>query len=68
MKAKLILCLCMLLGAATAFAQNITVTGTVTEQASGEPALGVSIVVKGNANEVTGSRSQRTHNHRHTDG
>lgn len=53
MKAKLILCLCMLLGAATAFAQNITVTGTVTEQASGEPALGVSIVVKGNASNGT---------------
>ena len=45
--------MCVSLDAATAFAQNITVTGTVTEQASGEPALGVSIVVKGNASNGT---------------
>ncbi|MCQ2139026.1 MAG: TonB-dependent receptor [Bacteroidales bacterium] len=53
MKTKLIFCLCLLLSAATAFAQNITVSGTVTEQVSGEPALGVSIVVKGNATTGT---------------
>lgn len=47
MKAKLILCLCMLLSVTNALAQSITVSGTVTEQSSGEPVLGASIVVKG---------------------
>ena len=32
MKAKLMLCLCLLLAATTMFAQNLTVTGVVTEQ------------------------------------
>ena len=32
MKAKLMLCLCLLLAATTMFAQNLTVTGVVTER------------------------------------
>lgn len=51
MKAKLLLCLCLILASATAFAQgNITVTGVVTEKASGFPAIGVSVLVKGTTN------------------
>ena len=48
MKAKLMLCLCLLLAATTMFAQgNLTVTGVVTEKATGYPAIGVSVLVKG---------------------
>ncbi len=61
MKAKLILCLCVLLSAVTAFAQNITVSGTVTEQATNAPALGVSIVIEGN--ELTGTITDASGNY-----
>lgn len=51
----------MLLGAATAFAQNITVKGTVTDGANGEPVPFASIVVKGTtvgiATDVDGNYS-----------
>ncbi len=50
MKQKLILCLCMILASTAMFAQNLTVQGTVTEQATGYPALGTSIQVKGTTN------------------
>lgn len=50
MKAKLMLCLCLLLAATTMFAQNLTVTGVVTEKATGYPAIGVSVLVKGTTN------------------
>ncbi|WP_455626124.1 SusC/RagA family TonB-linked outer membrane protein [Parabacteroides sp.] len=50
MKAKLMLCLCLLLAATTMFAQNLTVTGVVTEKATGFPAIGVSVLVKGTTN------------------
>lgn len=50
MKAKLLLCLCLLLAATTMFAQNLTVTGVVTEKATGYPAIGVSVLVKGTTN------------------
>lgn len=52
MKAKLMLCLCLILAAtATLSAQgNLTVTGTVTEKATGYPAIGVSVLVKGTTN------------------
>ena len=32
------------------FAQNLTVTGVVTEKATGYPAIGVSVLVKGTTN------------------
>lgn len=48
MKAKLMLCLCLLLASTAMFAQgNLTVTGVVTEKATGYPAIGVSVLVKG---------------------
>lgn len=51
MKAKLMLCLCLLLAATSVFAQsNLTVTGVVTEKATGYPAIGVSVLVKGTTN------------------
>lgn len=50
MKAKLMLCLCLLLAATTMFAQNLIVTGVVTEKATGYPAIGVSVLVKGTTN------------------
>lgn len=51
MKAKLMLCLCLLLAATSMFAQsNLTVTGVVTEKATGYPAIGVSVLVKGTTN------------------
>lgn len=50
MKAKLMLCLCLLLAATTMFAQNLTVTGVVTEKGTGYPAIGVSVLVKGTTN------------------
>lgn len=50
MKAKLLLCLCLLLGALPLFAQTRTVTGLVTEKATGYPAIGVSVLVKGTSN------------------
>lgn len=51
MKAKLMLCLCLLLTATSMFAQsNLTVTGVVTEKATGYPAIGVSVLVKGTTN------------------
>lgn len=53
MKLKLILCLSLLLSVVTAFAQNITVKGVVTDLATGEPSLGVSIVVKGDSSNGT---------------
>ena len=44
MKAKLMLCLCLLLAATTMFAQNLTVTGVVTEKArTREEGIGSSI-------------------------
>ena len=55
MKAKLMLCLCLLLAATTMFAQNLTVTGVVTEKATGYPAIGVSVLVKGTTNGTTTS-------------
>jgi TonB-linked outer membrane protein, SusC/RagA family len=51
MKAKLMFCLCLILASATAFAQgNITVAGMVTEKATGLPAIGVSVHVRGTTN------------------
>lgn len=50
MKAKLMLCLCLLLSVTMTFAQNHTVTGMVTEKATGYPAIGVSVLVKGTTN------------------
>lgn len=48
MKAKLMLCIGMLLAATGLFAQHdITVTGVVMEQATGLPAIGVSVLLKG---------------------
>ena len=48
MKAKLLLCLCFILACTNIFAQErVDVSGTVTEQASGFPAIGVSVLVKG---------------------
>lgn len=42
--------ICLMLAPAMMFAQKNTVSGTVTEQASGYPALGNSVLVKGTAN------------------
>jgi len=53
MKTKFFICLFVILSTATAFAQNISVTGKVTEKTTGEAALGVSIVVKGNESNGT---------------
>lgn len=51
MRTKLMLCLCLIFASATAFAQgNVTVTGVVTEKATGFPAIGVSVLVKGTMN------------------
>lgn len=51
MNAKLTLCLGLLLGASSSIvAQNLTVTGVVTEKATGYPAIGVSVLVKGTTN------------------
>ncbi|MDH6357901.1 TonB-dependent receptor [Parabacteroides sp. PF5-9] len=51
MKAKLMLCLCLLMATASLFGQgNLTVTGVVTEKATGYPAIGVSVLVKGTTN------------------
>lgn len=51
MKTKLLHCLCLFLVTATAFAQgNLTVTGLVTEKATGFPAIGVSVLIKGTTN------------------
>jgi len=51
MKARLMLCLCLLLTATTLLAQNnLTVTGVVTEKTTGDPAIGVSVLVKGTTN------------------
>ncbi len=50
MKLKLMLCLCLLLSVTSLFAQNLTVTGVVTEKATGLPAIGVSVFVKGTTN------------------
>jgi TonB-linked outer membrane protein, SusC/RagA family len=48
MKAKLLLCLCLILACTNIFAQErVEVSGIVTEQASGFPAIGVSVLVKG---------------------
>lgn len=48
MKAKLMLCIGVLLATTTLFAQqDITVSGVVMEKATGLPAIGVSIVLKG---------------------
>lgn len=44
------LCLCLLFAAIPLFAQNQTVSGVVTEKATGYPAIGVSILVKGTSN------------------
>ena len=56
MKSKLLLIFSFLLMPLWLFAQQrITVSGVVTEQATGEPAIGVSILVKGTTNgTVTG--------------
>ncbi len=52
MRAKLMLCLCLLLVTTTTlFAQgNLTVTGIVTEKATGYSAIGVTVLVKGTTN------------------
>lgn len=50
MKAKLMLYLCLLLATTTLYAQNLTLTGIVTEKATGYPAIGVSVLVKGTTN------------------
>lgn len=48
MKAKIMLCLCLILASATAFGQGtISVTGVVTEKATNLPAVGVSVLIKG---------------------
>lgn len=50
MKLKNVFIFCLLLIPILAFAQQqITVSGTVTEKATGDPAIGVSILVKGTA-------------------
>lgn len=40
----------MFLASASAFAQNLEVTGTVTEKATGYPAIGAAVMVKGTSN------------------
>lgn len=56
MKARLLLCLCLLLTTTSVFAQKpLTVSGIVTEEATGEPAIGVNIVVKGTTNGTMSS-------------
>lgn len=50
MKAKLLLCLCLLFAAIPMFGQTHTVSGVVTEKATGYPAIGVSVLVKGTSN------------------
>ncbi|WP_436416043.1 SusC/RagA family TonB-linked outer membrane protein [Petrimonas sp.] len=51
MKLKSILILCFLLSFVVVFAQQqISVSGVVTENATGDPAIGVSILVKGTTN------------------
>lgn len=53
MRSKLMLLLWILLMAKTAFAQsNGTVSGTVTEKATGLPAIGVSVLIKGTTRGV----------------
>ncbi len=47
MRKAMVLCTALLLGAVSAFAQNVT--GTVTDATNGEPLPGVSIVVKGSS-------------------
>ena len=47
MKAKLTLIFITVLASFTMTAQNLTVTGTVTETATGLPAIGASVMVKG---------------------
>ena len=47
MKAKLTLLFISILASVSMFAQNTTVTGTVTESASGYPAIGATVMVKG---------------------
>ena len=52
MKTKLLFCLCLLIMTATSMygQSNQTVSGTVTEKATGYPAIGVNVVVKGTTN------------------
>lgn len=50
MKVKKLLLLLAILVPGSIFAQNLTVTGTVTEQSSGLPAMGASVVVVGTTN------------------
>lgn len=50
MKTRVILCLMMLFNVVLISAQNLTVTGIVTEGSSGEPAIGVNVLVKGTTN------------------
>lgn len=51
MKTKLMLCLCLLMATASVVGQgNLTVTGQVTEKATGYSAIGVSVFVKGTTN------------------
>ena len=59
MKSKSLLVFSFLLMPLWLFAQQrITVSGVVTEQATGEPAIGVSILVKGTTNGTVTVRTR----------
>jgi len=47
MKKSLIFLLCVVFGAVSALAQNITISGSVTSATDGEPMIGVTVMVKG---------------------
>ncbi|MBJ2183836.1 MAG: TonB-dependent receptor [Muribaculaceae bacterium] len=49
----MLLAFCLLVGSVAAGAQTLTVTGTVTSAADGEPLIGASVTVKGATNGVT---------------
>ena len=50
MKLKFIFILTLLLVPLFAFSKQLNVTGTVTEKSTGDPAIGVSVLVKGTTN------------------
>jgi len=61
MKGRLILLIIPVLASVSMYAQNLTVTGTVTESATGYPAIGAAVMVKGTSDgtvtDVDGSYS-----------
>lgn len=48
-----LIALCFLAGVSVASAEQLTVTGTVTQASDGEPLIGVSILIKGTSNGAT---------------